>query len=113
VDPLDLVGRHLVVGSVVKLRRPRARVRRDLLGLLEGAAALEVDGDARGAERVSAHAGGQIGLLGTALDHPEHSDAGEALFGEPLQIFGDAAEAGSAALGSTPSAWIAIARTPG
>src|SRR5713101_4514169 len=46
-DPLDFVERDLVRGAVVELAGPRRLVRRDVLGVLQGAAVLEVRGSRR------------------------------------------------------------------
>ena len=53
-DPFDLVERDPVVRAVVKLGRLRRLVRGDLLRLLDGAAVLEIGGDARRPEGVAA-----------------------------------------------------------
>jgi len=53
-NPLDFVKRDLVGRAVVQFRRSGRLVRRDLLGVLEGASILEVGGDAGCAERMAA-----------------------------------------------------------
>ena len=45
-NPLDLVEADLVGGAIVEFGRPRRLVGRDLLGVLQRAAVLEVGGDA-------------------------------------------------------------------
>ena len=53
-NPLHFIERDLVAGAVVQLRRSWRFVGRDGLGILDGAAVLEVSGDARGPECVAA-----------------------------------------------------------
>ena len=74
-DSLHFIERNLVAGAVVELRRPRRFVGGNSLGVLDGAAVLEVGGDARGPERVAARRRGKGGGRGATLDHPEDVNA--------------------------------------
>src|SRR5271157_1455474 len=49
-DPLDFIERNLVAGAVVELSRLRGFVSGDLLGMLDGAAVLQIGSDAGGPE---------------------------------------------------------------
>lgn len=68
-DPLDLVWRDLVVGSIVEIGRSQRLVRRDLLRVFERSAILEVGGDAGGAERVATDFGFDPGGSSSSADH--------------------------------------------
>jgi hypothetical protein len=54
-DPLDLIQRNLIARPVIELSRLRAFVVGDLLGMLDGAAVLQVGGDAGGPKRMAAN----------------------------------------------------------
>ena len=53
-DPLNFIEGDLIAGSVIELGRLRRLVSGDLLRLLDGAAVLQVGGDAGGPEGVAA-----------------------------------------------------------
>ncbi len=74
----------------------------DLLGVLDGAAILEVGGDAGGSEGVVADFFGQADGLGSAFDHPPGLDAVHRTGGE-LTVPVDGAEEGGLLLGSDAS----------
>jgi hypothetical protein len=68
-NPLDLIARDIVAGTVIKLGRARAFMRRHRLGVFEGAAGLKISGDPRGAEGMAADPGTRAEVGGAALDH--------------------------------------------
>jgi hypothetical protein len=72
---LHLIQRNLVAGAIIKLSRFWRFVVGDLLGVLDGAAVLEVGGNAGGPEGMIANVSGQADCLGTPFDHPPGVDA--------------------------------------
>jgi hypothetical protein len=58
-DPLDFIERNLVAGAVVELSRLRGFVSGDLLGMLDGAAVLQIGSDAGGPEGMATDHFGQ------------------------------------------------------
>lgn len=82
-NALDLVQGQFVVGAVVELGGAGRFVRGNLLGLLDGAAVLQVRRDAGRAEGVATRRGRDPGVEGAPLDHaqdigPAHAPLGAA-----------------------------------
>jgi hypothetical protein len=91
-NPLNLVQHDLFVAAVVELRGARRLVRRDLLGMPERAAVLDVRSDPGGVEAVAAHRRREAGVGCAALGHAKDVGAGHGLAGERARLAAGGAE---------------------
>ena len=96
-NPLHLIERDLVAGTVIELGRAWPLVRGHRLGVLQRAAGFEIGGDARGAEDIAADPGARAELRGAALDHAPGVDAVHRRGGECAGAAGGGAEEGALA----------------
>jgi hypothetical protein len=84
---LNLIERNLVLGTIVKLSRPRRLVRCDLLSVFERAAVLEIGPDSGCPKSMAASGVGEAGGLGPPLDPIEFVTSGQGIGSELVALF--------------------------
>jgi len=92
-DPLDLIKRYLVAGAVIELSCAAMAC-----AFLERPAGLEIGGDPRGAEGVTADLNSRAEIRRAALNHAPGIDAVHRLFRQRISAASSGAEEGALAV---------------